>query len=448
MNRILVLGAGMVSKPLVTWLLHKNYLLTVADMDKSKADNVTAGHPNATTVLLDVKNEEELESLVAAHDIVVSLLPYTMHLLVVRFCIKHKKSMVTTSYQSAGMSELKTQIEESGITVLNEIGLDPGIDHMSARQIIDRVHAKQGYIVEFFSLCGALPSPEVAAENPMGYKFTWSPRGVMLAGQNDAHFLTKGEETVITADKLFHAPYRLNFPEVGMLEVYPNRDSISYITDYSIPEVKTMMRGTLRFTGWCETLDAMKLLGLLDTSTFNMENMTYFNLLERKVGTLYPEYECQIAKFLGVKETSVAIKSLAWLGFFSNDTIGRASDSPFNITCDLMFAKMMASESDKDMVVMQHELLVRYPGDREERIFSRLLQYGSENGDTAIALTVALPAAIAVHMLATGGIQAKGLLRPFMREIYEPILQELEKEGIKLTEEILVSTVEGQDTIS
>lgn len=448
MKRILVLGAGMVSRPLVNWLLRKDYILTVADMDKAKAELVTAGHSNAITAVLDVKHEDELEEMIVKNDIVVSLLPYTMHLLVVRLCILHKKSMVTTSYQSAGMLEMKELIEESGITVLNEIGLDPGIDHMSAKQIIDKVHAKQGHIIEFYSLCGALPSPGVAAENPMGYKFSWSPRGVMLAGLNEAHYLAKGEETIVPSDRLFHAPFKLNFPGVGNLEVYPNRDSISYIKDYEIPEVKTMLRGTLRYKGWCETLDAMKQLGLLDTANINMENMTYFNLIERKIGTLYAEYECQIAKYLNVEETSIAVKSLSWLGFFSNQKIGRMLDSPFNVTCDLMFTAMMLKPEDIDMVVMQHEMLVKYPGEREERIVSRLLHYGEKNGDTAIAHTVALPAAIAVHMLATGGIRAKGLLRPFMPEIYEPILKELEKEGIVMEEEILVSTVEGQDTIS
>lgn len=435
MKKILVLGAGMVSRPLVNYLLNKGYILTLADMNRSKALSILNNHPNGTPVVLDANNEDDLEDLIFSHDLVVSLLPYPMHTQVLRQCIKHKTSMVTTSYQSQAMLELKPFIEESGIVVLNEMGLDPGLDHMSAKKLIDRVHSMHGQIVNFYSLCGALPAPE-AADNPLAYKFTWSPRGVMSASLNSAHYLSNGEEVTVSADQLFTNPFKVEFPEVGLLEVYPNRDSVSYIEEYAIPEVKTMLRGTLRLPGWCETLDAMKKLGLLDMQPINMEDMSYFNLLERKVGTLYPQYECQIAKFLQIEETSPAIRSIKWLGFSSNDIIGKTLESPFNVTCDLMFSKMMLKEHERDMVLMQHELIVKYPGDREERILSRLVDYGTPGEDTAIARTVALPAAIAVDLILSGRFNQKGLLRPFIPEIYLPVLEQLEEVGIVLEEEV------------
>lgn len=435
MKKVLVLGAGMISRPLVAYLLNKGYNLTVADMNRQKSLAVTGGHESANAVILDANNEEEVEQLISSHDIVVSLLPNTMHLPVAKLCIRQKRSLVTTSYQSQGMLELKPLIEESGITIINEMGLDPGIDHMSARKIIDRVHAQQGQVHNFYSLCGALPAPE-AADNPLAYKFSWSPKGVMMASLSNARYLINGEVVEVSGDHLFYQPFRIDYPELGMLDVYPNRDSVLYISEYGIEEVKTMMRGTIRLPGWCETINAMKQLGLLDQQAITMEHMSYFNLLERKLGTLYPEYEAQLAKFLKIDTTSSAIKSLRWLGFFSNEQIGRLVDSPFNVTCDLMFAKMMLQPEDRDMVVMQHELLVKYPGNREERIISRLLEYGDPTGDTAIARTVALPAAIAVDLILTGQLTQTGLLRPLSAEIYEPVLKKLEEEGIVLREEV------------
>lgn len=434
MNKVLVLGAGMVSRPLVNWLLGRGYQLTIADMNKEKVISMIGNHPNATAASLDANNEEELDTLVAQHDVVVSLLPFSIHPRVAKYCIKHRKSLVTTSYQSPAMLELKPLIEESGIIVLNEMGLDPGIDHMSGKRIIDRVHAQQGRVISFYSICGALTAPE-ASDNPLAYKFTWSPRGVMTASLNSAQYLDKGEVVTVNSEQLFSNPFMIEFPEIGMLEVYPNRDSVSYREDYEIGEVKTLLRGTIRFPGWCETIDAMKKLGLLDVQPKNMEHMSYLNLLERKVGKLDPPYESQMAKFLNVDEQSAAIKSLDWLGFFSNELIGRTVDSPFNITCDLMFNKMMLKETERDMILIQHELLVRYPDDHEERILSRMVEYGTPGGDTAIARTVALPAAIATEMILTGQIKTTGLLRPFSPEIYEPVLRKLEEEGIMMQEE-------------
>lgn len=435
MKKILVLGAGMVSRPLVKYLLDKGYKLTVADMDAEKVESVINNHPDGTTARLDANNEEQLDALISKHDLVISLLPATMHLQVAKFCIKQLKSLITTSYQSPGMLELKSLIEESGITVINEMGLDPGFDHMTAKRIIDRVHALQGKINNFYSLCGALPSP-ASADNPLKYKFTWSPMGVMAASLSGARYLSNGEETTIKSESLFHSPFVIDYPEIGLLEVYPNRDSISYISEYGINEVKSMLRGTIRFPGWCETIDALRHLGLLDVQPMALNNVSYFNLIERKVGTLYPEYERQISAFLNVEENSVAIRALRWLGYFSNKPIGRLNDSPFNITCDLMFSKMMLGKDETDMIIMQHELLVKYPGEREERIRSRMNLYGEPGGDTAIAKTVALPAAITADLLLSGELKVKGLLRPFMPEIYKPVLERLEKIGIYMTEEI------------
>jgi len=262
MKKVLILGAGLVVKPIVRYLLNKGYQVTVATRTKSKAEAMIDGHPEGTALAWTVDDEETLDNLVANHDLTVSLLPYAYHVMVAKKCLKHHKNMVTTSYVSKEMKALHEEAKTEGIIILNELGLDPGIDHMSAMRIIDNVHDKGGKIEEFYSLCGALPAPE-ACDNPFNYKFSWSPKGVVMASNNDGNYLRYGENIYIPPQDLFKNPMKTNFPDVGKLEIYPNRDSLPYIDLYGIPETKTMFRGTFRHPGWCESLDAIKALKLI-----------------------------------------------------------------------------------------------------------------------------------------------------------------------------------------
>ena len=238
MKKVLILGAGMVVKPIVQYLLQKGYFVTVATRTKSKADKMINGHQNGASIAWTVDDEDTLDKMIAEHDLAVSLLPYAYHVMVAKICIKHKKNMITTSYVKPEMQALDKEAKDAGIIILNELGLDPGIDHMSAMRIIDTVHNKGGKIEEFYSLCGALPAPE-ASDNPFRYKFSWSPKGVVMAGNNDGKYLKKGKEKYVPTEDLFKDTFKINFPEVGELEVYPNRDSLPYIEIYKIPETKT-----------------------------------------------------------------------------------------------------------------------------------------------------------------------------------------------------------------
>jgi saccharopine dehydrogenase (NADP+, L-glutamate forming) len=213
------------------------------------------GNPNGSSLQWSTDDTVTLEKLVNEHDIAVSFLPYRYHVLVAKTCIKYKKPLVTTSYVQPEMKALDEDAKKAGVILLNEIGLDPGIDHMTAMKIIDHIHDKGGKVEEFYSLCGALPAPE-ATVNPMKYKFSWSPKGVVLASRNSASYLKKGKQVIIESINLFKDRFSYNFQGLGELEVYPNRDSISYIDIYGIPEASTMYRGTFRYKGWCETLDA------------------------------------------------------------------------------------------------------------------------------------------------------------------------------------------------
>jgi len=434
-KKVLILGAGLVAQPIVRCLLEKGLKVTVASNTPDRAEVMINKHKNGTNINWSVEDKSTLDKLISEHDIVVSLLPYVFHLTVAEFALKHKKNMVTSSYVKPEMQALDADAKKAGIIILNELGLDPGIDHMSAMRIIDHVHDKGGKIKEFYSLCGALPAPE-AANNPFKYKFSWSPKGVVMAGNNDAKFLRHGKIEDIHTKDLFRNPFKINFPQVGELEVYPNRDSISYKEIYGIPEAETMYRGTFRFKGWCDAIDAMKQLNLISYDKMKLEGMTFAGFIAKLINV--PDstnIKAKVKKYLGSNATDHAIDAIEWLGLFEDKPMNRKEDSPFEITSDLMIEKMQLGQTERDMVVMQHTFLAEYTGGKKEVIRSSMLDYGTLATDTSIARTVALPAAMGVIMILENKINVKGVYRPVIPEIYNPILDQLETMNIKMIEE-------------
>ncbi|NQV02336.1 MAG: saccharopine dehydrogenase NADP-binding domain-containing protein, partial [Bacteroidia bacterium] len=280
MKKVLVLGSGLVARPIIRYLLKKNFQVTVASNTPDRAFEMIDGDPHGEVINWDASEEVRLDSMIAAHDITVSLLPYGFHVGVATLCLKYHKSMVTTSYVKPEMKALDAAAREAGVILLNELGLDPGIDHMSAMRIIDHIHDHEGAVLEFYSFCGALPAPE-AADNPFKYKFSWSPKGVLMAGNNDGVYLRHGKVVTVPTENLFKNPLTVNCPRIGPLDVYPNRDSLSYIDIYGIPETQTIYRGTFRFPGWCEILDEMKRIDLFSYDPIDMTGMTYADLLSR-----------------------------------------------------------------------------------------------------------------------------------------------------------------------
>ncbi len=425
----------MVVKPIVKYLLEKNIAVTVASRTRSKADAMIDGHPNGTAVEWTVDDGKTLDRLVSGHDLTVSLLPWIHHIMVARHCIKHKKNLVTTSYVKPEMRAFDQEARDAGIIILNELGLDPGIDHMSAMRIIDHVHGKNGKIEEFYSICGALPAPESAGDNPFRYKFSWSPKGVILAGNNDGRFLRHGEEVYVPTEDLFKNPLKVDFAGVGELDIYPNRDSMPYIELYGIPETKTMLRGTFRYPGWCESLDAIKALKLLANDTYDFTGKTYAGMVAMLAGfDNTKEIQGKVASYLDTDTGAHAIKAMEWLGLFSNKRMNRRQDTPFEIVSDLMIEKMMIGSGERDMVAMQHVFLASYPDGKREVIKSSMLDFGSPSTDTAIARTVALPAAVGVEMILQGKIIEKGVHIPVIPSIYNPVLDALESMEIRMEE--------------
>lgn len=436
MKKILILGSGLVAKPIIRHLLSKGYHVTVASNTPGRSDEMIAGKTGGVSVFWEAGDENMLHGLVTEHDIVVSLLPYVFHVMVARHCLEAKKNMVTTSYVKDEMRAMDADAREAGIILLNEMGLDPGIDHMSAMRIIDKVHEREGAILEFYSICGALPAPE-AAGNPFRYKFSWSPKGVVLAGNNDASYLYHGKVVEVPTRELFRNPFQVSFPAVGDLEVYPNRDSVAYQELYGIPEAQTLFRGTFRYKGWCETLDAIKQLNLISPEKFDMSGMTYADMVDRQIGTTSssPGTLGRAARFLGIPENAHVIHAMQWLGLFDDNAMNRSVDSTFEVTSDLMLEKMSLGQTERDMVALQHTFLAAYSDGRKEVIRSRMLDFGMLETDTSIARTVALPAAIAVELILGGKINVRGVHVPVIREIYGPVLDQLEKLDIKMIEE-------------
>ncbi len=431
MKKILVLGAGMVAKPLVTYLLDcENFIVTLADMHKEKAEELIKGHSRGKAVKIDVSDKGELESFVVDSDLTVSLLPNTLHVGVAELCIKHGKSMVTTSYVSPEMKALDGRAKEAGVIILNEIGLDPGIDHMSAMRIIDRVREKGGKVRSFKSYCGALPAPK-SSDNPLGYKFSWSPRGVLLASKNSAKYKRDNKEVEVPGKMLFEDIGEVSFDNLGTFESYPNRDSLAYIETYGLDHVTDMFRGTLRYKGWCRFWREVEKLPLLDDSErSDLSAMTYSSYLQ----SMIPGCECKsfkecLSEFLDLDYESKTIETLDWLGFFAEESLPEGVKSNLDIMTARLLEKIPMNDDDIDMIVMKHEFLAEYSDYREE-IESVFVGYGELHGDTAIAKTVGLPAAIASRMILDGEIKVKGVHVPVIPEIYNPVLDELETNGI------------------
>ena len=435
MKRILVLGAGMISKPLVRYLLDQpDYHVKMASRTVSKAEKIIDSHKRGEAEALNVSDDVQLEKLVSESDVTVSLLPYTYHVKVAKLCIKHKKHLVTTSYVSDEMYKLDDKAKDAGVLLLNESGLDPGIDHMSAMRVIHDVESKEGKIVSFRSTTGALPSHE-ANTNPFGYKFSWSPRGVLLASRNPSKWLQDGKEVSYPGEQLFENYTLQDVPGIGTFENYPNRNSVPYKDIYGLKDADTVYRGTFRMTGWCETMRKIVALGwLTEESPEEFCGKTYGDLTRYLIGVGQDEnLPKATASFLGLEVYSTIIKRLEWLGLFGNEPLPEDKDNPLDYLNVLTLEKMSLDKKERDMIVMHHEFVAEYTS-KKEYITSTLLDYGILNGDSAVARTVALPAAIAVKMILEGKIDITGTHIPVIPEIYNPILDELEEMDIKFDE--------------
>lgn len=433
MKKVLVLGAGLVAKPLVDYLAKlADIELTVADIVPSKAEALSSGFDNATALLLDAGDEESLANLVRTHDFSVSLLPGSEHPRVARYCLEYGKGMSTASYVSPEMRDMHDSVAGRGLTFINECGVDPGMDHMSAMRIIHAAHDKGGAVVSFRSYCGGLPAPE-ANTNPIGYKFSWAPLGVLEAAVSSARFLRNGQVIEVPGEELFADPEVVEFPAVGKLEGYPNRDSTPYVEIYDIPEVETLFRGTLRNSRHCEAWYPWVKLGLFGKETRDDLGDLTFNGFMRDLLATTDDPRTALAAKLGLEESAPAVANLDWLGMFADESIPLKQGANLDVLACRMLERCGYEAGERDMIAMQHEFAIRYD-DGEKRVFSTLVEYGVPGGDSAMARTVGIPLAIATRMVLEDRVAERGIVTPVTPEIYNPILDELESLGIVFDE--------------
>ncbi|MCW8818572.1 MAG: saccharopine dehydrogenase NADP-binding domain-containing protein [Ignavibacteriaceae bacterium] len=435
MKNILVLGAGLVSKPGVTYLLkQKNISVTVASRTVSKAENLIKGFTNGKAVQLNVENKEQLAQLIKANDVIVSLLPWVHHLKVAKLCLEHNKHMATTSYVSDDMKKLDNEAKSKNLLFLNEIGVDPGIDHMSAMKIINEVYENGGKVVHFYSYCGGLPAPE-DNDNPFGYKFSWSPKGVVLASRNSAQFLENGKIVAIEGKNLF-LNYRIEeIKGLGKFEVYPNRNSLPYKDLYNLKDAQTVMRGTYRNLGWCDTLKKMVDLGLInEEKQNNLKGITYRKMMADMVEAKDDaNLEKKVAEKLKLDRNSEVMKRFEWLGLFSDKKVPDF-DNRLDILSELLQEKLVFKNKEKDMLILQHKFTVENADKTKDLITSTLIDFGEALKESSMARTVSLPLAIGVRFMAEGKFNLIGVQIPIHKQIYEPVLKELETLGIKMDE--------------
>lgn len=442
MKNILVIGAGRSASSLIKYLLEQavfeNWYVTVGDVALDLAKQKTLNHPSARPIAFDINNEQQREEEIKRADIVISMLPAFMHMNVAKDCVRFKKHLATASYVSKEMADLNNEAAAAGIILMNEIGLDPGIDHASAMKIIDHIHEQGGELTSFKSYCGGLVAPE-SNDNPWGYKFSWNPRNVVLAGQGTAQYIQDGEYKYIPYNRLFTQIETINVEGFGSFDGYANRDSLSYRKLYNIANIPTMLRGTLRNTGYCKAWNVFVKLGLTD-DTYHIEasdKLTYRELLEAYLPAGKKSTKEKLIQLMGAEMGADELSKIEWLEQFGDRKIKLTNATPAQILQDLLEEKWKLQANDKDMIVMQH--LFEYTSSAAEGalkkcITSSLIVKGEDQTYTAMAKTVGLPLAITAKLILQNKIKARGVVIPTTKEIYEPLLHELSAYGITFSE--------------
>ncbi|NWU40612.1 AASS protein, partial [Hylia prasina] len=437
-KRVLLLGSGYVSGPVLEYLTRdSNTAITVVSVMKEQLEQLTRKYRNVTPVHMDVlKHEEKLSSLVKNHDLVISLLPYSAHPFVAKKCIDNKVNLVTASYLTPAMKELQESAEAAGITVISEMGLDPGLDHMLAMECIDKAKEIGATVISYTSFCGGLPAPE-HSDNPLRYKFSWSPLGVLLNTVQSATYLKDGEIINIPAGgALLDSVTPMDFFPGLNLEGFPNRDSTKYAEPYGIQTARTLLRGTLRYKGYSRTMGGFVKLGLINPDpnpllSSTTSPLTWKELMCKLVGIKSPaEYHVlKEAVFSKLERDKSQLEAVEWLGLLGDELVP-AADSIVGALAKHMEMKLPFGTGERDMIVMRSEIGLRHPSGHLEDKFIDLVVYGDNKGYSAMAKTVGYPAAIAAKMVLDGEITAKGMVIPLTKNVYGPILQRVQAEGI------------------
>ncbi len=439
MKTILVLGAGRSSSVLIDYLVKHaaggQWQVVVGDLQKELALQKLNDSPYGEAILFNIADIPASAKVIARSDVVVSLLPAHLHASVAMLCVEHGKHLITASYVSPDMQALHHQALKKGVLLLNECGLDPGIDHMSAMEMIHRIQAQGGEVYSFESFTGGLIAPQTDPDNPWRYKFTWNPRNVVMAGQGTARYLEEGRVHYISYAQLFRRITRVEVTGYGDYEGYANRDSLPYQEVYGLQKVKTLLRGTLRCKGFCQAWNVLVQLGMCDdTYTVWCEDLTHSDFTSLFLPHDHRTVEERLMAWFGLEANGAEMQRLRWSGFFSQEPVGLKQGTPAQITEHILNKRWALKPEDRDMIVMWHRL--RYEiNSTPAQIRSALVVTGTDATRTAMATTVGLPLGIATRLLLEGKISARGVVIPVLPEIYRPVLNELQHHGILFREE-------------
>jgi len=439
MRNILLLGAGRSATSLINYLKkhaeQENWHIKIGDFDINLAEEKAANHPNTSSIQFDILNETQTKDEIAKADLVISMLPARFHPKVASACVDQGKHMVTASYNSPDVEELSDIAKSKNILILMECGLDPGIDHMTAMEAMDNINEKGGKLTSFKSYTGGLVAPE-SDNNPWHYKFTWNPRNVVLAGQGTAQFIRNGKYKYIPYHKLFTRYETIEMNGLGDFEGYPNRNSLNYRKVYGIEEIPTLIRGTFRKAGFCDAWNIFVQLGVTD-DTYKMEALD--SMSKRDFINAFLPYdksqpvEEKLCFNLGIDTQSETFKKLEWLGIFEDKKVPISEGSPAQVMQAIMEEKMSLDPDDKDMIVMQHQFEYEL-NDKKYRLDSSIVSKGDDQLETAMSKTVGLPLGIAIKNILNDNIKLRGVQIPIKKEIYQPILKELNSLGIQFNE--------------
>lgn len=441
MPTILLFGAGKSASYLIDYLADScaqgDRQLLVADLDPSQAAAKLQGRSHTQAVAVNLDEQDSRRKLIEQADVVISMLPAELHPIVAADCLALGTHFFTASYESEALRAMQPEIEAKGLLFLNECGLDPGIDHMSALKIIHEAKAKGERIRSFKSYCGGLLAPQ-SEDNPWKYKFTWNPRNVVLAGQGTSKFLDHGEVKLVSYQQLYKRVETISFPGLGDFDGYPNRDSLSYQTIYGLEEVDTLLRGTLRRAGFCKAWDVFVQLGMTDDiavlklpagSTYRQFLNTFLPwseqlTVEEKLAEVIPDLDFP------------TFEKLQWLGLFESIPLPLTEGSPAQLLQAILEVHWSLQPADRDLIVMQHQFEIQTQSGMK-KVISSLVEAGQDAVYTAMAKTVGLPLAIAVDLFLKGKISLRGLQLPVVPELYLPILEALEQEGIRFKERVV-----------
>lgn len=436
MKKILIFGAGRVSGPCVDYLTSKtDFKIVVSDISQENLGAIKRAFPSVETVRGDTSENASATIGEHAPDLVVNLMPPELMHPISKLCLEKRCHMVHPAYLDDATRAMEEEVKDARLVFVPEMGVDPGIDHMSASRTIREIKSSGGTVVSFRSICGALPAAD-ANTNPWGYKLSWSPSSLIGASKRTAKIIENGREVVWPDGETYEHVHMEEIEGLGAFEVYANADSTAYRKIYEIPDATELYRGTLRYPGWCETICHMNALGFFELGEMDLRGLTFAAFTAKLAGAAGGDPKEALCRALGVKPWTAFILKMRWMGFFDDRAIPMERGSARDVVTLLFSEKMVFTKEERDLIILRDECLAAFPDGRRRRYRSTLIDLGTAGGFSSIAKTTGLPPAIAARFILEGKIRTPGVRVPVTAEIADPVLKELETEGIELRESI------------